>query len=95
MSAAPGVDHAAVIGILVIIPKTMPATPIAMAPAINPLEACSGLAPTAIRPPTTTANELANPTTEAISPIKKACHVKSLNMMRVLRFRQKGSTRFV
>ena len=67
-SAAPGVDHAAAIGMRVARLSTMPATPMAIASAIRPEAACASLAPTAESPLRTTANELAKPTKAATTP---------------------------
>ena len=49
-SAAPGVDHATLTGMRNQRLSAMAASPIAMADAISPAEACAGLAPTAKRP---------------------------------------------
>ena len=70
-NAAPGVDHAMLIGILVRRLKKIPLNPIATATAVSPDAACDCVAPTAKNPFTTIANELAKPTNDASEPAVK------------------------
>ena len=67
-SAAPGVDHAAVIGIRYRHASTTHASPIVTQSARSPLAACAGVAPTARRPVSTTTKELVNPTSAVTIP---------------------------
>ncbi len=66
--AAPGVDQATVIGIRYRHASTIAATPIVTQSARSPLADCAGVAPTARRPVSTTANELVTPTSEVTIP---------------------------
>ena len=68
--AAPGVDQAMLIGSFVLSDKTIAQSPMERDSAINPDAACSGVAPTAVNPCKTTANELADPTNPANRPMK-------------------------
>ena len=67
-SAAPGSDQAPEIGIRNQRLNTMPASPIAIESIIRPDAACASLAPTAVKPLSTTAKELAKPTKAVTTP---------------------------
>ena len=67
--APPGVDHAATIGALNAKASSTVAMPIASDSAINPDAASASLAPTAVNPLSTTANELAKPTKAMTKPV--------------------------
>jgi hypothetical protein len=71
--AAPGVDHAMLTGILRAKLSKMPHNPMATPTAIKPDVAWACVAPMASKPFTTTANELAKPTKDAIAPAAQAC----------------------
>ncbi|GGM30104.1 hypothetical protein GCM10007977_034220 [Dactylosporangium sucinum] len=66
--AAPGVDHAMLIGMRYRSPSPIATTPIPTQSASSPDAAWAGVAPTARRPASTTVNELAYPTTALTSP---------------------------
>jgi len=80
--AAPGVDHATLIGIRRHRLSAMPHSPKATDSAIRPEAACAGSAPMAVRPRRITAKELANPTKLASRPALSACGEKSRIMRR-------------
>lgn len=67
-SAAPGVDHALVIGIRNLHDSSIEAAPIARLTATKPDAACAGLAPAARNPASTTANEDVKPTSAHTTP---------------------------
>ena len=67
-SAAPGVDQATVIGRRVQVARMMQPRPMVTLTARSPLDAWSGLAPTALRPVSTTMNELVNATSAETTP---------------------------
>src|SRR3546814_16302303 len=71
-SAAPGFDHAIVIGTLSRHEKNTVPRPIVRQRARRPEAAWSGEAPTAASPVSTTANELVNPTTPVTTPANTA-----------------------
>src|SRR5687768_1889129 len=75
-SAAPGVDQATLIGIRVRRLSNSPHSPIAIDSAIRPEAASACDAPTALRPCTITATELAMPTKAESRPEKTACDEK-------------------
>jgi hypothetical protein len=66
------VDHASATGTRARRLSTMPPRPFTTQSAISPATACSGLAPTAISPCSTTAKEEATPTNPASSPAETA-----------------------
>ena len=82
-SAAPGVDHAIVTGIRPRNANTMPQPPIATDSTISPDAASACVAPTATKPRTMTANELAKPTKADSTPAATACPDKSFNIEQV------------
>ena len=71
-NAAPGVDQAALMGILVRRLRKMPQAPMATAAAMSPDAASSAEAPTAVSPWTTMANDPAKPTNAASTPAANA-----------------------
>ena len=71
-SAAPGVDHAIVIGIRVRQAKRMQPRPIVTDTIARPEAAWLGDAPSALRPVSTTANEPVKPTTADTMPARIA-----------------------
>ena len=71
-SAAPGVDQAMETGRRVATLSTMAQTPIDTESAISPEAACASVAPTPVRPCSTTAKELAKPTKAVSRPMNRA-----------------------
>lgn len=67
-SAAPGVDHATVIGSRVVRERTTELRPMRIVTASSPLAACSWVAPTAVRPCRTTTKALVKPTSAVTTP---------------------------
>ena len=74
-SAAPGVDHAMVIGIFRRQLNSTQPRPIVRQSANNPDAACASDAPTARSPVSTTANELVKPTSPQTTPARTVCRV--------------------
>src|ERR1700677_712577 len=81
-SAAPGRDHAPEISIRNHKLDTMPASPIAIESIIKPDAACASLAPTAVKPLSTTAKELAKPTKAVTTPAPMGTASDDLDMQR-------------
>src|SRR6478735_7501460 len=75
-SAAPGVDQAMVTGIRRRHEKSTQPSPIVTQSTSRPEAACSGSAPTARSPVSTTANELVKPTSPQTTPASTACAVE-------------------
>ena len=67
-SAAPGVDHATVMGMRVHPARMTVPTPMRTVTAMSPLDACAVVAPTAVSPVRTTTNELVDATRDETTP---------------------------
>ncbi|GAA8849432.1 hypothetical protein DUHN55_29840 [Helicobacter pylori] len=67
-NAAPGVDHATVMGSRVVRERTIELRPMRIVTASSPLAACACVAPTAVSPCRTTTKALVKPTSTVTTP---------------------------